>query len=144
MTGVQTCALPISVRLRPLMESRTFREMKSKLRIALGRDITGKPVVVDLEQMPHLLIAGTTNSGKSICMRSIALCLLMNNSPEDLRVIMIDPKRVELFRFNGVPHLYGNVETEFERSLAVLNWAVFRNERAIQAFRERGKRRQQD
>ncbi len=128
----------LTVRLRPLMESRTFREMKSKLRIALGRDITGKPVVVDLEQMPHLLIAGTTNSGKSICMRSIALCLLMNNSPEDLRVIMIDPKRVELFRFNGVPHLYGNVETEFERSLAVLNWAVFEMNERYKLFENEG------
>lgn len=126
------------VRLRPLMESKIFREMKSPLRVALGRDITGMPVVVDLEQMPHLLIAGTTNSGKSICMRSIALCLLMNNSPEDLRVIMIDPKRVELFRFNGVPHLYGNVETEFERSLAVLNWAVYEMNERYKLFQNEG------
>lgn len=126
------------VRLRPLMESKIFREMKSPLRVALGRDITGMPVVVDLEQMPHLLIAGTTNSGKSICMRSIALCLLMNNSPEDLRVIMIDPKRVELFRFNGVPHLYGSVETEFERSLAVLNWAVYEMNERYKLFQNEG------
>jgi len=114
----------LKVRLRPLIDSPEFRKKKSPLSIALGRDISGTPVVVDLESMPHLLVAGTTNSGKSICLRSIAVCLIMNNTPETLRLIMIDPKRVELFRFNGVPHLLGKVETEYERSLVVLGWAL--------------------
>jgi S-DNA-T family DNA segregation ATPase FtsK/SpoIIIE len=74
--------------------------------------------------MPHLLIAGTTNSGKSILIRSMAVCLVMNNTPETLRLVMIDPKRVELFRFNGLPHLLGKVETENDRSISVLGWAV--------------------
>lgn len=114
----------LKVRLRPLIESQEFQAKSSPLSVALGRDISGKPVVVDLEQMPHLLIAGTTNSGKSICLRSMAICLIMNNTPEQLRIVMIDPKRVELFRFNGLPHLLGKVETEYERSIAVLGWAV--------------------
>lgn len=114
----------LKVRLRPLIDSPEFRKKKSPLSIALGRDISGTPVVVDLESMPHLLVAGTTNSGKSICLRSIAVCLIMNNTPETLRLIMIDPKRVELFRFNGLPHLLGKVETEYERSLVVLGWAL--------------------
>jgi len=114
----------LKVRLRPLMESREFQSKTSPLNVALGRDISGKPVVVDLEQMPHLLIAGTTNSGKSILIRSMAVCLIMNNTPETLRLIMIDPKRVELFRFNGLPHLLGKVETEYDRSISVLGWAV--------------------
>lgn len=128
----------LKVRLRPLLESEQFKKMKAPLKIALGRDITGKPVVVDLAKMPHLLIAGTTNSGKSICMRSIALCLLMNNTPEALRLIMIDPKRVELFRFNGVPHLLGSVETEFERVIAVLNWAVYEMDQRYKIFEMEG------
>jgi S-DNA-T family DNA segregation ATPase FtsK/SpoIIIE len=74
--------------------------------------------------MPHLLIAGTTGSGKSVCITAITACLVMNNSPEDLKIAMIDPKRVELMRFNGLPHLMGNVETEIDRILGVLRWAT--------------------
>ena len=114
----------LKVRLRPLIESPEFQSRTAALNVALGRDIQGVPVVVDLEQMPHLLIAGTTNSGKSILIRSMAICLIMNNTPETLRLILIDPKRVELFRFNGLPHLLGKVETENERIISVLSWAV--------------------
>ena len=114
----------MKVRLRPLIESPEFQRKRSPLTIALGRNITGDPVVVDLGSMPHLLVAGTTNSGKSICLRSIAICLAMNNTPEQLRFVMIDPKRVEFYHFNGLPHLLGKVETEYERSVAVLEWAV--------------------
>jgi S-DNA-T family DNA segregation ATPase FtsK/SpoIIIE len=74
--------------------------------------------------MPHLLIAGTTGSGKSVCIAALTTCLVMNNTPQDLRLIMIDPKMVELVRFNGLPHLYGNVETDLQRILGVLRWAV--------------------
>ncbi len=114
----------MKVRLRPLIESPAFRKKNTPLAVALGRDITGNPVVVDLGKMPHLLVAGTTNSGKSICLRAIAICLAMNNTPEQLRFVMIDPKRVEFYHFNGLPHLLGKVETEYERSIAVLEWAV--------------------
>jgi S-DNA-T family DNA segregation ATPase FtsK/SpoIIIE len=92
--------------------------------VALGRDVSGNPVVADLGRMPHLLIAGTTGSGKSVCIAALTTCLVMNNSPEDLRLVMIDPKMVELVRFNGLTHLYGKVETDLERILGVLRWTV--------------------
>jgi S-DNA-T family DNA segregation ATPase FtsK/SpoIIIE len=86
--------------------------------------VSGQPVVADLSRMPHLLIAGTTGSGKSVCIAALTACLVMNNTPEDLRLVMIDPKMVELVRFNGLPHLYGRVETDLERILGVLRWTV--------------------
>ena len=112
------------VRLRPILETEAFYKIGSPLGIALGRDVSGKPVVADLAAMPHLLIAGTTGSGKSVCIASLTTCLAMNNSPEDLRLVMIDPKMVELVRFNGLPHIYGKVETDLERILGVLRWVV--------------------
>lgn len=112
------------VRLRPILESEAFYRVGSPLAIALGRDVSGQPVIADLSAMPHLLIAGTTGSGKSVCIAAITTCLVMNNTPEDLRLVMIDPKMVELVRFNGLPHLYGNVETDLERILGVLHWTV--------------------
>jgi S-DNA-T family DNA segregation ATPase FtsK/SpoIIIE len=112
------------VRLRPVLESESFHKAGSRLAIALGRDVSGQPVVADLARMPHLLIAGTTGSGKSVCIAAITTCLVMNNSPQDLRLVMIDPKMVELVRFNGLPHLYGKVETDVERILAVLRWVA--------------------
>lgn len=112
------------VRLRPVLESESFQKAGSKLAIALGRDVSGQPMVADLARMPHLLIAGTTGSGKSVCIAAITTCLVMNNSPEELRLVMIDPKMVELVRFNGLPHLFGKVETDVERILAVLRWVV--------------------
>ena len=112
------------VRLRPILEAEVFSKIASPLGIAMGRDVSGRPVVADLGRMPHLLIAGTTGSGKSICIAAITTCLVMNNTPEDLRLIMIDPKMVELVRFNGLPHLYGKVETNLERILGVLRWVM--------------------
>ena len=112
------------VRLRPILESEAFYKANSPLSIALGRDVSGQPVVADLARMPHLLIAGTTGSGKSVCIAALTTCLVMNNTPEDLRLVMIDPKMVELVRFNGLPHLFGKVETDVERILGVLRWAV--------------------
>lgn len=112
------------VRLRPILESESFYKINSPLTIALGRDVSGQPVVADLTRMPHLLIAGTTGSGKSVCIAALTTCLVMNNTPDDLRLVMIDPKMVELVRFNGLPHLYGKVETEMERILGVLRWTV--------------------
>ncbi len=112
------------VRLRPLLETDAFYKVGSPLTIALGRDVSGGPLVADLARMPHLLIAGTTGSGKSVCIAALATCLAMNNAPEDLRMVMINSKMVELIRFNGLPHLFGKVETDITRILGVLRWVV--------------------
>lgn len=112
------------VRLRPLLESEEFHRLGSSLAMVLGQNVSGAPVVADLARMPHILIAGTTGSGKSVCIQAITSCLVMNNTPQDLRIAMLDPKMVELIRFNGLPHLLGKVETEVERMLGVLRWAI--------------------
>ena len=112
------------VRLRPILETEAFYKYGSPLTIALGRDVSGQAVVADLGSMPHMLIAGTTGSGKSVGIAALTTCLVMNNTPEDLRLVMIDPKMVELVRFNGLPHLFGKVETDLERILGVLRWTV--------------------
>jgi DNA segregation ATPase FtsK/SpoIIIE, S-DNA-T family len=112
------------VRMRSILETEAFHKIGKPLAMALGRDVSGQPVVADLARMPHLLIAGATGSGKSVCITAIAACLAMNNSPEDLRMVMIDSKMVELLRFNGLAHLYGKVETNVERILGVLRWVV--------------------
>ncbi len=128
------------VRLRPILEAEQFYKVGSPLAIAVGRDVSGNPVVADLAAMPHLLIAGTTGSGKSVCIAAFTTCLAMNNTPEDLRLVMIDPKMVELVRFNGLPHLYGKVETDIERILGVLRWVVAEMDRRyvlLEKFRSR-------
>jgi S-DNA-T family DNA segregation ATPase FtsK/SpoIIIE len=112
------------VRMRSILETEAFHKIGAPLAMALGRDVSGQPVVADLSRMPHVLIAGATGSGKSVCITALAACLAMNNSPEDLRMVMIDSKMVELLRFNGLPHLYGKVETNVERILGVLRWVV--------------------
>ncbi|HKY54591.1 MAG TPA: DNA translocase FtsK [Anaerolineales bacterium] len=128
------------VRMRSILETDAFHRIGTPLAMALGRDVSGQPVVADLARMPHLLIAGATGSGKSVCITAIAACLAMNNSPEDLRMVMIDSKMVELLRFNGLPHLYGKVETNVERILGVLRWVVVEMEhryRLLEADRAR-------
>src|SRR5215207_8396952 len=110
--------------MKTLLESETFHKSGAPLAIGIGRDVSGNPVIADLARMPHMLIAGATGSGKSVCITSIAACLAMNNTPEDLRMVMIDSKMVELIRFNGLPHLYGKVETKLDRILGVLRWVV--------------------
>ncbi|HNK63029.1 MAG TPA: DNA translocase FtsK [Anaerolineales bacterium] len=113
-----------TVRMKALLESDAFYKVGAPLSIALGRDVSGNPLVADLARMPHVLIAGATGSGKSVCITSFAVCLAMNNTPEELRMVMIDSKMVELIRFNGLPHLYGKVETNLDRILGVLRWVV--------------------
>ena len=128
------------VRLRPLLESEAFYKLNAPLAIALGRDVSGAPLVADLGKMPHLLIAGTTGSGKSVSIAAITTCLAMNNNPRDLRMVMIDPKMVELLRFNGLPHIFGKVETDLERILGVLRWVVAEMDRrykVLEASRSR-------
>ncbi len=112
------------VRLRPLLECTEFYKLSSPLAVALGKDVSGQPLVADLARMPHLLIAGTTGSGKSVCIAAIVTCLVMNNPPADLRMALLDPKMVELVRFNGLPHMFGRVETDVDRMLGVLRWAL--------------------
>jgi S-DNA-T family DNA segregation ATPase FtsK/SpoIIIE len=128
------------VRLRPILESAAFQRVGSPLAIALGKDVAGAPVVADLAAMPHLLIAGTTGSGKSVCIAALATCLAMNNPPEALRLVMIDPKRVELLRFNGLPHLYGKVETELDRIVGILRWCVREMDLRYRLLQEAGAR----
>jgi S-DNA-T family DNA segregation ATPase FtsK/SpoIIIE len=123
------------VRLRPLLETESFQKLGS-LAIVLGRDVSGRPVVADLVRMPHLLIAGTTGSGKSVCIAAIAVSLVMNNTPSELRLAMLDPKMVELGRFNGLPHLMGRVETKTERMLGVLHWALAEMDRRYRLLEE--------
>jgi len=112
------------VRLRSVMESDEFRSVASPLALALGLDVSGNAVVTDLARMPHMLIAGTTGSGKSVCLTAFLSCLVMNNTPEQLRIAIIDPKMVEMIRFNGLPHLIGKVETDQKRIQAALQWAI--------------------
>jgi S-DNA-T family DNA segregation ATPase FtsK/SpoIIIE len=128
------------VRLRPVLESNAFQSVESPLAIGLGRDVAGEAVAADLVAMPHLLIAGTTGSGKSVCITALSTCLIMNNTPQDLRLVMIDPKMVELIRFNGLPHLYGRVETELERIVTVLRWCTVEMDRRYRLFEAVGAR----
>jgi S-DNA-T family DNA segregation ATPase FtsK/SpoIIIE len=115
-----------TVALRSLIETGTFQKVKAKTKmpLALGKGMSGESIVADLSKMPHLLIAGATNSGKSICMKSIIATILMYNSPEDVRFVMVDPKRVELVSFNNVPHLLTPVIVDHEKAVASLRWLV--------------------
>ncbi len=113
-----------TVCLRELLDSEEFRANKSKLTVALGRDIAGKIVLADLAKMPHLLIAGTTGSGKSVCTNSMIQSVLYNASPSEVRMLLIDPKQVEFGVYNGIPHLLVPVVTNPRKAAGALNWAV--------------------
>ncbi|HLV36676.1 MAG TPA: DNA translocase FtsK [Spirillospora sp.] len=131
---------PSIVSLRSVYESEYFydlmRKKQSPLLIPLGRDVAGQPVAVDIGQMPHLLIAGTTGSGKSVAIAAIATALLLNNTPDVVKLVMLDPKMVELSRFNGIPHLVGPVETELERIIGVLRWCTREMDRRYKLLEE--------
>ncbi len=122
------------VGVREVMASDEFRKLESPLAIALGNNVSGDPIVADLTRMPHLLIAGTTGSGKSVCIKSIITCLVYNNTPDELRMVMIDPKMVELVRFNGLPHLYGEVEVDLDRVVKVLRWVALEMDNRYKRF----------
>lgn len=113
-----------TVMLRDLLQSDAFTNCKSKLAFAAGKDIAGKPVITDIAKMPHLLIAGATGSGKSVCINTIIISLLYKASPDDVKLIMIDPKVVELSVYNGIPHLFIPVVTDPKKAAGALNWAV--------------------
>lgn len=126
-----------AVHLRELLESEEFSEIESNLRLPLGRDVSGKPVCADLSAMPHVLIAGATGAGKSVGMNTFMTALLYQNSPADLKLIMIDPKRVELTSYNGIPHLLTPVITDPEKAAIALRWAVAEMNRRYQLLSEK-------
>lgn len=132
------------VSVREVMESEAFRRLDSPLGIALGHDVAGQAVVTDLAKMPHLLIAGTTGSGKSVCIKSITTCLICNNTPDELRLVMIDPKMVELVRFNGLPHIYGEVEVDLDRVVKVLRWVALEMDERYKRFADASARHLDD
>jgi S-DNA-T family DNA segregation ATPase FtsK/SpoIIIE len=124
------------VTLREVLESEQCEAIKSPLKIALGKDVSGTPVLADLARMPHLLIAGSTGSGKSVCLNSLISCLLFHNSPERLRLLMVDPKMVELTVFNDVPHLLAPVVTDVTKVTGTLKWALKEMHRRYKKFAE--------
>jgi S-DNA-T family DNA segregation ATPase FtsK/SpoIIIE len=128
------------VSLRSVVESKAFRSIDSWLRIALGKDVAGQPVSADLAEMPHLLIAGATGSGKSVCINAITACLLLDNTPDDLRLLMVDPKMVELTNFNGIPHLLAPVVTDVEEVVRALRWVTRQMDERYRLFSDTGTR----
>lgn len=133
-----------TVALRDVISSKRFAQSKASLAVALGKDITGTAQIIDLAKMPHLLIAGTTGSGKSVCINSILISLLYKSAPEDVRLIMIDPKMVELGNYNGIPHLLIPVVTDPKKASGALSWAVGEMERRYSLFAATGVRNLSD
>lgn len=130
-----------SVRLSEVTESASFKDSDSPLEAALGLDLTGKPVTIDLRKMPHGLIAGATGSGKSVCINSILVSLLYKANPNELKLMLIDPKMVELAPFNHIPHLVSPVITDVKAATAALKWAVEEMERRYELFMHSGARK---
>ena len=128
------------VRLREIIDSDEFRNSKSKITFAVGRDISGKAIVADLKAMPHLLIAGSTGSGKSVCINGIITSLLYKANPDEVKLILVDPKVVELGNYNGIPHLLIPVVTDPSKAAAALNWAVAEMTDRYKKFAEEGVR----
>ncbi|HEX8762592.1 MAG TPA: DNA translocase FtsK 4TM domain-containing protein [Candidatus Saccharimonadales bacterium] len=128
------------VRLSSILQAREWSEMKGPLTFAIGKDIAGKPVVADLAKMPHLLVAGQTGSGKSVMINDILTSMLYRNSPSDLKLILVDPKQVELTPYNDIPHLLTPVINEPEKCISALKWAVAEMERRLRTMAEVGKR----
>jgi S-DNA-T family DNA segregation ATPase FtsK/SpoIIIE len=128
------------VTLRGIIESSQWKHDDSKLSFAIGKDISGKSIIGQLDAMPHLLIAGQTGSGKSIMINTFLLSLLYKNSPSDLKLILVDPKRVELSPYNHIPHLLTQVITDPDKCLSALKWAVDEMERRYELLAEKGKR----
>lgn len=128
------------VSLRDVMETKEFKKSKSPLAIGLGQNVAGQSVISDLAGMPHVLIAGTTGSGKSVCVNGIIACLLMQNTPEELKLVMVDPKRVELTGYNGIPHLAAPVVVEMDRVIGTLQWALREMDTRYKRFAQVGAR----
>ena len=125
-----------AVMLRDLLESKEFQQSSSKITFAVGKDIAGKVVVADIAKMPHLLVAGSTGSGKSVCINTLIMSILYKSNPEDVKLIMVDPKVVELSVYNGIPHLLIPVVTDPRKAAGALNWAVAEMMKRYQLFAE--------
>ncbi len=128
----------VTVGLKSVLDTSDFKKSKSKLSVALGKDIAGKPIIADLQKMPHLLVAGATGSGKSVCMNSIIASILFNASPDEVKMIMVDPKMVELTVYNGIPHLITPVVTDPKKAASALRWAVKEMENRYALFSAAG------
>ena len=128
------------VTLRPVLESSAFRSLRSPLALALGRGVDGEPVATDLARMPHLLVAGATGSGKSVCVNAIITSLLCNNPPERLKLLLVDPKRVELVNYNGIPHLLAPVIVELDQVVGALTWVTQQMDERYRLFAASGVR----
>ena len=132
------------VSLRDVMDSPSFSKHKTPLAIALGQSVSGAPISADLSTMPHLLIAGTTGSGKSVCVNSIIASIISKHTPDEVKFIMVDPKRVELTGYNGIPHLVAPVVVELERIVGVLKWVTREMDTRYKQFSESGSRNIED
>jgi len=131
---------PATVRISSLLESSEFNAIQSPLGFVIGKDIAGKPIVADLAKMPHMLVAGQTGSGKSVMINTFLTSLLYRNSPSDLKLILVDPKQVEMAPYNDIPHLLTPVINEPEKCISALKWAVAEMERRLRTMAEVGKR----
>jgi S-DNA-T family DNA segregation ATPase FtsK/SpoIIIE len=141
MVGVEVPNQTIAtVGLRELIDSKEFKERKSPLTFVLGKDVAGKPWVADLIRMPHMLVAGATGSGKSVCLNTIIMSYLYGLSPDDVKLIMVDPKRVELQNYNGIPHLLTPVITKVPETVNALKWALREMDRRYDLLAQRGVR----
>ncbi|MBU1348716.1 DNA translocase FtsK [Patescibacteria group bacterium] len=129
-----------TVGLRELLESREWRDRRTNLTFSLGKDVSGKPWVADIGRMPHLLVAGATGSGKSVCLNTLLMSLIFSNGPDDLKVILVDPKRVEFPVYNGVPHLIVPVITDVEKTVNALKWALREMDRRFDVLSKFGAR----
>lgn len=128
------------VSLRSILESEEFQRLKGPLRISLGQDVSGRAVAASLARMPHLLVAGATGSGKSVCINALICSLLFQYTPDQLRFVMVDPKRVELTGYNGIPHLIDSVVTDIDKVIGVLHWATTEMDRRYKELERAGAR----
>ncbi|HOU15121.1 MAG TPA: DNA translocase FtsK 4TM domain-containing protein [Anaerolineae bacterium] len=135
---------PALVSLRDIMESEGFGKLKGRLRLGLGQDVSGQAVAADLRAMPHMLIAGATGAGKSVCVNSIIAALLLQNTPDTLRLLMVDPKRVELTQYNGIPHLLAPVIVDVDRVVPALKWVMREMDSRYRRFAQIGARNIED
>ena len=129
-----------AVHLRDVLDCSDFKDARGGIPVGLGKDIAGKPVITDLAKMPHLLVAGTTGSGKSVCVNTLISSILFSRKPEEVKLLLIDPKMVELSIYNGIPHLMAPVVTDMKKAAAVLRWAAREMEARYKAFAASGKR----